>query len=123
MFDRKGTVATWIEVGGVSYAGDYAITVEGVMVSYKGNQLHGNELLTGSMPGGYDKVSLRMGSSIEWSSIHVLVATHFVDNPKGWKFISHKDGDRSNNRETNIEWTEYKVRTSTDAYDKWNMWS
>lgn len=58
---------------------------------------------------GYDTVNLYNGS-IEGRrscSVHRLVAENFVKNPKGYKEINHKDGDKSNNSYTNLEWCKH----------------
>lgn len=36
--------------------------------------------------------------------LHRLVATVFIDNPQGYKEVNHKDGDKTNNKYTNLEW-------------------
>lgn len=36
--------------------------------------------------------------------IHRLVAVAFIENPKQYKFINHKDGNKLNNVVTNLEW-------------------
>lgn len=37
-------------------------------------------------------------------SIKKLVADAFVENPEEFKYVSHKDGDRSNNSASNLIW-------------------
>ena len=37
-------------------------------------------------------------------TVHHLVASHFVRNPKKHKCVQHKDGDKRNNFEGNLEW-------------------
>lgn len=39
------------------------------------------------------------------TDIHILVATHFVDNPHNKKYVNHKDLDKLNNYFLNLEWT------------------
>lgn len=36
-----------------------------------------------------------------------LVATAFLPNPNGYRFIYHKDGNTTNNRADNLEWCSY----------------
>jgi hypothetical protein len=38
--------------------------------------------------------------------VHRLVAQQFVENPNGYKYVTHIDGDLSNNHEDNLEWIE-----------------
>lgn len=39
--------------------------------------------------------------------IHRLVAFLFVDNPKGFKEVNHKDEDKENNCYSNLEWCDH----------------
>jgi hypothetical protein len=36
--------------------------------------------------------------------VHRLVAKHFIDNPNGFRFVNHKDGNKHNSRAENLEW-------------------
>lgn len=36
--------------------------------------------------------------------VHRLVAESFLDNPKGYPFVNHKDCNRANNEVSNLEW-------------------
>ena len=35
---------------------------------------------------------------------HRLVAEQFIPNPNGWRFVTHLDGDKSNNSVDNLLW-------------------
>lgn len=37
-----------------------------------------------------------------------LVAKAFVDNPNGYKYVKHLDGDQGNNNADNLQWVEWK---------------
>lgn len=53
---------------------------------------------------GYYRVSLYENGKSKKYFRHRLVAMHFIDNPNNYEFINHKDGDKSNNAITNLEW-------------------
>jgi len=36
--------------------------------------------------------------------VHRLVAQHFIDNPNDFRYVTHIDGDLSNNHVDNLEW-------------------
>jgi hypothetical protein len=41
---------------------------------------------------------------IQYIMVHRLIALCFVENPNNYKFINHKDCNKSNNVYTNLEW-------------------
>lgn len=53
---------------------------------------------------GYINVGLHKQGVKENVFVHRLVAAVFVDNPDSLPMINHKDGNRSNNVSTNLEW-------------------
>ena len=53
---------------------------------------------------GYKIVGLRKNAERKNHYLHRLVASAFVDNPKGKKYVNHLDYDRSNNIAANLEW-------------------
>lgn len=40
--------------------------------------------------------------------VHILVAKHFIPNPKNLPEVNHKDGNKSNCAAYNLEWTDRK---------------
>ena len=41
--------------------------------------------------------------------VHRLVASVFIENPNGYKFVTHIDGDKENNCTENLRWIEKTV--------------
>ena len=56
---------------------------------------------------GYLKVNLYKNGNHKFVNIHKLVANAFIDNPKNFKYINHKDEDKTNNRVENLEWCSF----------------
>lgn len=57
------------------------------------------------------------GKKSKTKSVHVLVATEFLENPNNYKCIKHKNGDLHDNRVENLEWISGKtiMKQSHDA--------
>ena len=53
---------------------------------------------------GYYHVQLYKDGKPTTKLVHSLVASAFVDNPFGKPEVNHIDGDKSNNKSTNLEW-------------------
>lgn len=53
---------------------------------------------------GYHVISLSKNNNPKYFYLHRLVAEHFVPNPENKKYVNHKDGDKSNNHASNLEW-------------------
>lgn len=54
---------------------------------------------------GYLRVRLFFGSRRKNCKVHRLVAEAFIPNPGGLPEVNHKDGDKTNNRVDNLEWS------------------
>lgn len=53
---------------------------------------------------GYCQVCLYKHHIRKMYTVHRLVATHFIDNPKNKSEVNHLDGNKLNNHMTNLEW-------------------
>ncbi len=79
----------------------YGVNALGEVINFKTGRI----LKVDNSAKGYGRVQLDGAKYY----IHKLVASVFVDNPKGWKYVIHKDGNPANNIYTNLSWT-FKVR-------------
>lgn len=57
---------------------------------------------------GFCTVQLSREGTVYPCMVHRLVATAFVDNPNGYRYVRHKDRNRQNNTAENLEWYERK---------------
>lgn len=65
---------------------------------------------------GYYCVCLRKDNKNHHYTIHRLVAIHFIDNLFDKPCVNHKDGNKTNNLVTNLEWVTISENTK-HAYD------
>ena len=56
---------------------------------------------------GYPTVKIYGKNKIYRRTVHRLVALAFIPNPENKKTVNHKDGVRTNNVITNLEWATY----------------
>lgn len=52
----------------------------------------------------YWRVGIQIDGKQKHFSIHRLVATAFIPNPQHLPQVNHKDGNKNNNRVSNLEW-------------------
>lgn len=57
---------------------------------------------------GYYTINLSRNGKIKQFYVHRLVASAFIPNPCGYKYINHKDEDKTNNNVGNLEWCTQK---------------
>ena len=56
---------------------------------------------------GYLKVGLYKNGKCKIFSIHNLVANAFIENPNNYKYVNHKDENKTNNRVENLEFCSF----------------
>lgn len=87
------------------YENRYAITRDGRVFNHATNKW--KKLSKQST--GYLTVALADGKGGHKTlAVHVLVARHFIPNPYNHPMVNHKDGDKTNPHEDNLEWFTYE---------------
>lgn len=96
----------WKSVKG--YEGIYEISDTGLVRNLrkdsKNRTYHGKILIPGLTGSGYPFVLLSVNGVTKNKMIHRLVADAFISNPDKLREVNHKDGNKTNNRVTNLEW-------------------
>jgi hypothetical protein len=84
----------------VGFGGYYKVTEAGEIHSVRGGRLLKKSL----KPNGYEYIELNVRGEVSYKRVHRLVAEAFCPNELGKPFVNHKDGNKSNNHYTNLEW-------------------
>jgi len=92
------------------YEGLYSITSDGRVYSHgrfvQGDKdwREGRYLNPEVSNRGYYRVDLRINQKHDRRTVHRLVCEYFLDNPYNKPQVNHKDGDKTNNDVSNLEW-------------------
>lgn len=79
----------------------YFIRNDGIVLSFKYGY---KKELKQSEHKGYRRVTLSKNNQRKMFPVHRLVAQSFIINSQNKPFINHKDGNKRNNHENNLEW-------------------
>lgn len=69
--------------------------------------ISGKKIISNPNRDGYLKVSLGNGVKAKTFPVHRLVAVAFIPNLQNKRTINHKDGNKLNNNDCNLEWNTY----------------
>jgi hypothetical protein len=82
---------------------EYAVNREGVVA----NLTTGRILKPQKKKVGYLEIEYGGRKDLHHDYVHRLVARVFIENPKGWNIVDHKDGCKMNNKASNLEWVKH----------------
>ncbi|MEI5946507.1 hypothetical protein ETJ91_00555 [Bacillus albus] len=88
----------WKDV--VDYEGGYKVSTCGKVFSVRRNRC----LKSYINKHGYEVCALSRNCKVKHIAVHRLVAKAFIPNPAGKPQVNHKDGNKTNNDISNLEW-------------------
>ena len=102
-------IETWKNV--VGYGGLYEVSNLGRVRSLPKSGREGKILSPQMDRRGYRFVHLRINGQRKTGKVHRLVAQAFLPNPDNYPQVNHKNGNKSDNRVSNLEWCsrEYNI--------------
>ena len=80
---------------------DYLASADGKIYSMKSNLILSPRI----DKDGYEEVSIMIDAKQTSKTVHRIIADTWIPNPENLPFVNHKNGNRSDNRVINLEWT------------------
>lgn len=90
---------TWVK----GYENHYKVDTNGNVYSYKQSK-RGKKLKVFINCGRYSAVNIHFQGKQKLCSVHRLIALTFIPNPENKPYVNHKDGNKNNNKVSNLEW-------------------
>ena len=90
------------------YDGLYVVSNTGKVKSLNWNHTGKPKELKSYDNGGYRRVCISKNGTVKRFLVHRLVAELFLDNPNNYPVVNHKDGNKTNNNVSNLEWISIK---------------
>lgn len=95
------TEVKWKKVKG--YEEHFSVSNQGEVYSHRSKKILKQQTSKNGYKEFASKIGGRKGKSI-CLKVHRLVAECFIENPECKPFVNHKDGNKTNNKEENLEW-------------------
>ena len=95
----------WRDIQG--YEGIYMVSNQGNVLSVNFGSMHSGKpkvMKLSKSSSGYLHVQLYKNGVAKTLLVHTLVANAFIPNPDCLPEVNHKDGDKTNNTVSNLEW-------------------
>lgn len=110
--ERSDSMEQWKSITTDNIKGFYSISNYGRVRNDKRNRIMKTRILR-----DYESVGLKCHDGIQHTfTIHTLVAKHFIPNDIPGLIVNHKDGNKRNNFDDNLEWCTYS-ENAQHAFD------
>ena len=86
------------------YEGKYSVSSDGRVWSHQKYRFKGKFLTPFVSIRGYELLGMSKNKKRHTFSVHRLVAKAFIPNPNNKPEVNHKDGNKTNNHISNLEW-------------------
>lgn len=108
--EKAATSEIWVPIAG--YEGLYQVSNLGRVRSLVQRRNWKPRVLSPGKVRGYLQVQLYKDGHRKQFKVHRLVAEAFIPNLQNLPQVNHKDEDKTNNAECNLEWCDSKYNTS-----------